>query len=108
MAQKFISFYHIASVPYEEKFEIKRINKIFGYLKDDKQFTNIETQDDYLKEHNMNNRVAVPADKITIVSHAYTGVPVFYTLIDNRAYFLSYSEGNKLIDSLLTINDYKK
>lgn len=52
--------------------------------------------------------MAVPVDKITIVSHAYTGIPVFYTLIDDRAYFLSYSEGNKLIDSLLTINDYKK
>lgn len=108
MAQKFISFYYLASVPYEEKFDINRINKIFRNLKDDEQFTNIDTQADYLKEHNLNNRVAVPADKITIVSHAYTGVPVFYTLIDDRAYFLSYSEGNKLIDSLLTINDYKK
>ena len=29
MAQKFISFYYIASVPYEEKFEIKGITKIF-------------------------------------------------------------------------------
>lgn len=108
MAQRFISFYYLASVTYEENFDINIINKIFRNLKDDEQFNNIATQDDYLKEHNLNCRIAVPADKITIVSHAYTGVPVFYTLIDDRAYFLSYSEGNKLIDLLLTINDYKK
>ena len=66
------------------------------------------SQDVYIKEHNLSKRTALQLDKVTEVEQVLVDIPVFYVKYGTTYYFLSYSEGNKLIDSLLTINDYKK
>ena len=104
MAQKFISFYFLDwSNP--GKYYDTLVHKI--YTKDD-EFNDIKTQDDYIKKHNLNQRTMIQLDKITEVEQEAVDLPVFYVKYGTTYYFLSYSEGNKLIDSLLTINDYKK
>ena len=104
MTQKFISFYYIEARVGEDYIHtnIRQIHRL------DPQFTNIETQDAYIKEHNLSQRAAIIADSITGVKQISGDIPVFYVQVGLETYYLSYNEGNKLIDSLLTINDYKK
>lgn len=104
MAQKFISFYFL-DWSHPGKFDTTLVSKI--YTKDD-EFNNIETQDDYIKKHNLNQRTMLQLDKITEIEQESVNLPVFYVRYEDVDYYLSYSEGNKLIDSLLTINDHKK
>ena len=104
MAQKFISFYFL-DWSHPGKYYDTLVNKI--YTKDN-EFMDIATQDAYIKELNLNQRTMLQLDKITEVEQENVGLPVFYVKYEDIYYYLSYSEGNKLIDSLLTINDYKK
>lgn len=95
MAQKFISFYFLDwSNP--GKYYDTLVHKI--YTKDD-EFNDIKTQDDYIKKHNLNQRTMIQLDKITEVEQEAVDLPVFYVKYGTTYYFLSYSEGNKLIDS---------
>lgn len=104
MAQKFISFYYIEARVGGNYFHtnIHQIHKL------NPRFTNIETQDAYIKKHNLIQRTAIRVDDITYVDQVSGNMPVFFMQYGHKTYYLSYSEGNKLIDSLLTINDYKK
>ena len=104
MAQKFISFYYIEARVGGDYLHtnIRQIHRL------DPQFTNIETQDTYIKEHNLIQRTALRVDDITYVDQVSGDMPVFFIHQGPKTYYLSYNEGNKLIDSLLTINDYKK
>lgn len=95
MAQKFISFYFL-DWSHPGKFDTTLVSKI--YTKDD-EFNNIETQDDYIKKHNLNQRTMLQLDKITEVEQESVNLPVFYVRYEDVDYYLSYSEGNKLIDS---------
>jgi hypothetical protein len=104
MAQKFISFYFLDWSKDGDYFSTK-IHRVYSR---DNQFNDITTQDAYIKEHNLSKRTALQLDKVTEVKQVLVDIPVFYVKYGTTYYFLSYSEGNKLIDSLLTINDYKK
>lgn len=103
MAQKFISFYFLDWSKDGDYFSTK-IHRVYSR---DNQFNDIATQDVYIKEHNLSKRTALQLDKVTEVEQVLVDIPVFYVKYGTTYYFLSYSEGNKLIDSLLTINDYK-
>lgn len=95
MAQKFISFYFLDWSEDGDYFSTK-IRRVYSK---DNQFNDIATQDVYIKEHNLSKRTAIQLDKVTEVEQVLVDVPVFYVKYGTTYYFLSYSEGNKLIDS---------
>lgn len=95
MAQKFISFYFLDWSKDGDYFSTK-IHRVYSR---DNQFNDIATQDVYIKEHNLSKRTALQLDKVTEVEQVLVDVPVFYVKYGTTYYFLSYSEGNKLIDS---------
>ena len=96
MAQKFISFYFLDWSKDGDYFSTK-IHRVYSR---DNQFNDIATQDVYIKEHNLSKRTALQLDKVTEVEQVLVDIPVFYVKYGTTYYFLSYSEGNKLIDSL--------
>lgn len=95
MAQKFISFYFLDWSKDGDYFSTK-IHRVYSR---DNQFNDIATQDVYIKEHNLSKRTALQLDKVTEVEQVLVDIPVFYVKYGTTYYFLSYSEGNKLIDS---------
>lgn len=95
MAQKFISFYFLDRSKDGDYFNTK-IHRVYSR---NNQFNDIATQDVYIKEHNLSKRTALQLNKVTAVEQVLVDIPVFYVKYGTTYYFLSYSEGNKLINS---------